>query len=202
MIKKIDMKTLLFLICLLVSPVLSFAQTNANDIKEVLSQLTRTREALKSETENLSSAQWNFKESPERWNIAEVVEHLGNWELLWARELAMISLNKPHPELQQTCKPDSYYHEFIMEDKLHNASNISKPNGFIKEKDAILWFTKLRNDNIKSAEGIKVNLRDQFEMTALENPRNMYNVYIYMWGHVDRHIKQIQKVKTNVNYPK
>jgi len=186
----------------LVSQVLSFAQTNDDDVKEVLSQLTRTRDALKSETDNLTSAQWNFKETPERWSIAEVVEHLGNWELLWARELAMITLNKPNPELRLTCKPDRYYHEFIMEDKLHNASNISKPNGFIKEKDTIVWFTKLRYDNIKSAEGIKVNMRDQFEMTALENPRNMYNVYIYMWGHVDRHIKQIQKVKVHVNYPK
>lgn len=202
MIKKIDLKTLLFLICFLVSQVLSFAQTNDDDVKEVLSQLTRTRDALKSETDNLTSAQWNFKETPERWSIAEVVEHLGNWELLWARELAMITLNKPNPEPRLTCKPDRYYHEFIMEDKLHNASNISKPNGFIKEKDTIVWFTKLRNDNIKSAEGIKVNMRDQFEMTALENPRNMYNVYIYMWGHVDRHIKQIQKVKVHVNYPK
>jgi hypothetical protein len=200
--KNTAMKTILFLICFLVIPVFGFAQTNADDIQEVLKQLARTRDALKIETENLSSAQWNFKETPERWSIAEVVEHLGNWELLWARELAMISLNKPNPELRLTCKPDSYYHEFIMEDKLHNSSNISKPNGFIKEKDNITWFTKLRNDNIKSAEGIKVNMRDQFEMTALENPRNMYNVYIYMWGHVDRHIKQIQKVKVHLNYPK
>lgn len=200
--KNIALKTLSFLICLLISSSLSFAQTNADDIQEVLKQLARTRDALKSETEKLSSAQWNFKETPERWSIAEVVEHLGNWELVWARELAMISLNKPNPELRLTCKPDSYYQEFIMEDKQHNASNISKPNGFIKEKDTILWFTKLRNDNIKSAEGIKVNMRHQFEMTALENPRNMYNVYIYMWGHVDRHIKQIQKVKVHVNYPK
>ncbi|OYU66989.1 MAG: hypothetical protein CFE22_06800 [Cytophagaceae bacterium BCCC1] len=200
--KKIAIKTLSILVWILISSTFSFAQTNSNDIQEVMKQLARTHDALKSETENLVSAQWNFKESPERWSIAEVVEHLGNWELLWARELAMISLNKPNPELRLTCKPDSYYHEFIMEEKMHNASNISKPNGFIKEKDTILWFTKLRNDNIRSAEGLKVNLRDQFEMTALENPRNMYNVYIYMWGHVDRHIKQIQKVKTHINFPK
>lgn len=200
--KNIPIKKFLFLIIVLISSSFSFAQTNADDIQEVLVQLVKTRDALKSETERLSLAQWNFKETPEKWSIAEIVEHLGNWELLWARELAMISLNKPNPELRLTCKPDSYYHEFIMEDKLHNSSNISKPNGFIKEKDSIIWFTKLRNDNIKSAEGIKVNLRDQFEMTALENPRNMFNVYIYMWGHVDRHIKQIQKVKANSNFPK
>ncbi len=195
--KSILMQLIVFLI-----PYLCLAQTNAEDLKEVVSQLTRTREALIKETENLSPDQWQFKESPERWSIAEIVEHLGNWELLWARELAMITLNKPNPELRNICKPDTYYQTFIMEDKLHNASDISRPSGFIKGQDTILWFTKLRNDNIRFAEGIKVNLRDQFEMTALENPRNMYNVYIYVWGHVDRHIKQIQKVKGNVIFPK
>ena len=180
-----------------------FAQsTKEDDLKNVIENLKRTRDALVIETENLTVEQWEFKESPDRWSIAEVVEHLGNWEILWNRELQTMTRNKPQPELRKTCQPDSYYSNFIMEDKPHVSADISRPNGFIEGKNTILWFTKLRNINIKIAEDLKIDMRDYFEDTNRPNPRNMYNVYIYMWGHVDRHLRQIKKVKEHANYPK
>ncbi len=179
-----------------------FSQNADNDRKIVVENLNRTRDDLIKATENLTPAQWSFKESPERWSIAEIVEHLSNWELLWGRELQMMSQNKPQPELRATCQPDSYYHDFIMEEKSHNSPDISRPNGFIEGKNTILLFTKLRNINIKFAENLKIDMRDYFENTGMANPRNMYNVYIYVWGHIDRHIRQINKVKAHPNYPK
>src|SRR5260370_1181847 len=38
--------------------------------------LTQTRDALIEATKGLSEAQWKFKAGPDRWSIAEVVEHL------------------------------------------------------------------------------------------------------------------------------
>lgn len=193
------------IILLLIISFTAFSQentTNEVDKKYTIENLIRTRDDLIKATENLTTAQWNFKESPERWSIAMVVEHLGNFELIWARELQEMSLNKPMPELNKTAYGDSVYHKFIMENKLHNSSTISQPNGYIKNKDNILWFTKLRNDNIKWTENVKVNLRDHFERTNTKEPRNMFNVYIYQWGHIDRHLRQINKVKAHVNYPK
>src|SRR5258708_29204794 len=41
-----------------------------------LRYLAETRDNLKQVTKGLSDAQWNFKPAPDRWSIAEVVEHL------------------------------------------------------------------------------------------------------------------------------
>jgi hypothetical protein len=61
---------------------------NEDDRAYLLSQLKQTREALLKETSNLSDAQWNFKESPDRWSIKEVTEHIGIWELLLTHEVS------------------------------------------------------------------------------------------------------------------
>ena len=57
------------------------------DRQYTIENLRRTRDDLTRAVENLTDAQWNFREAPGRWTIAEVVEHLGLWEIAWAREI-------------------------------------------------------------------------------------------------------------------
>ncbi|MGX5853860.1 DinB family protein [Dyadobacter jiangsuensis] len=90
----------------------------AADKQATIDQLTRTRDAVVKETENLTPEQWTFRESPDRWSIGEIVEHLALWEIIWSRELSIGTRNKPQPELLKTTRPDSYYQEFIMDPTL------------------------------------------------------------------------------------
>ncbi|UFH53210.1 DinB family protein [Spirosoma sp. KNUC1025] len=166
-----------------------------------LDNLKRTRDELIRETENLTDAQWHFHESPDRWSIAEVVEHLALWEIIWAREIGIGSRNKPQPELVKTSQPDSYYQAFIMEEKPHISPDFSRPTGFIKGKDNLTFFKRLRDQNIAFAEKTEADMRACFELTATNSPRNLHQVYIYQWGHVDRHMRQIRKIKSHPNYP-
>src|SRR5262249_26744287 len=46
------------------------------DKKEGLAHLDRTRAALLAATTGLSEAQWKFKRAPDRWSVAEVLEHI------------------------------------------------------------------------------------------------------------------------------
>ncbi|GAB3510837.1 hypothetical protein GCM10027341_49720 [Spirosoma knui] len=163
--------------------------------------LKRTRDELTRETENLTDAQWHFRESPDRWSIAEVVEHLALWEIIWAREISMGIRSTPRPDLIATSSPDSYYMDFIMETKAHKSPDFSRPTGFIQGKNNLLFFQRLRNQAIAFADTTQADMRAQFELTATKYPRNMHQVYIYQWGHVDRHLRQIRKVKQHPNYP-
>ncbi|GHB87125.1 DinB family protein [Persicitalea jodogahamensis] len=43
--------------------------------------MSRTCTELTREVENLTDAQWNFREAPDRWTIDEIVEHTGLWEI-------------------------------------------------------------------------------------------------------------------------
>ncbi len=172
------------------------------DQRYTVDNLRRTRDELTRETENLTDAQWSFREAPGRWTIGEVVEHLALWEIIWAREISIGLRNKPTPELNQTASPDSYYSNFIMEDKAHVSPDISRPTGFIQGKNNLLFFQKLREQAIGFADTTKADMRAYFEFANTKYPRNMHQVYIYQWGHVDRHMRQIRKIKANVAYPK
>ncbi|SFE93677.1 DinB family protein [Spirosoma endophyticum] len=172
------------------------------DPNYTVDNLKRTRDELIRETENLSDAQWHFHEAPDRWSIAEVVEHLALWEIIWAREISMGNRSTPRPDLIATSSPDSYYHDFIMENKAHVSPDFSRPTGFIQGKNNLIFFTRLRNQAIGFADTTQADMRVQFELTATKYPRNMHQVYIYQWGHVDRHMRQIRKIKAHPNYPK
>jgi DinB superfamily len=172
------------------------------DRQYTLDNMRRTRDELVKETENLTPAQWAFRDSAHRWSIAQVVEHLALWEIIWAREIGMGCRSKPQPELNATSRPDSYYSDFIMEDKQHTASDFSVPTGFMTGKDNLTFFLRGRDQAIKFVETTKFDMRAQFELVNTPNPRNMHQVLIYQWGHVDRHLKQIRKLKAHKNYPK
>ncbi len=171
------------------------------DRKYTVDNFKRTRDALIKETEGLTSAQWSFRESPDRWNIGEIVEHLGTWERAWSREIDMATRNKPQPELNEKCRPDSYYLEFINEETKHDAPEFAKPTGLISGKDNLTYFLKQNELNLKYLETTQLDMRAYFEQTNTQ-PRNLHQVLIFQWGHVDRHLKQIRKVKANSGYPK
>src|SRR6188472_2778361 len=97
------------------------------DRKSLLENMIRSRDELIKETEGLSKKQWAFKESPDRWSINEVVEHLAIFELIFDREIGRALGGKPQPEFNKDVKPDSYYTGFIMEDDPHVTTDYTKP---------------------------------------------------------------------------
>lgn len=195
------------LLTLIVSLLLTISFSHAQklwtetDRQYTLDNLRRTRDELVRETENMTPAQWAFHESADRWNIGEVVEHLALWEIIWAREVGMGINNKPTPELNQTCKVDSNYVIWIMEPNPHKSPDFSRPTGFIEGKNNLVFFLRLREQAIGFVEKTQADMRAHFELTATDSPRNMHQVYIYQWGHVDRHLRQIRKIKQHPNYP-
>src|SRR5215204_1502117 len=176
-----------------------------NDRKYLLDSLISSRNLLMKETENLSNVEWNFKESPGRWSIKEVVEHIGIWELLLAHEVSKALSAGPQPELNKTVKPDSIFYRFIMEEKPHISVEYTKPFtytlpiGLNDGKNSIAWFLKMRNESI---EWLKIANEDLRSYYLKPGRPNIHQVYITTYGHTLRHIRQIQKIKTNVRYPR
>lgn len=199
-------RSLLLLLCSLVLPALTAAAesrwTDA-DRQYTVENLTRTRDELIRETANLTAAQWSFQESPDRWSIAGVVEHLGIWEIMYWREIGVTLRGTPQPELNQSSRPDSYYREFIMEEKPHQAQDITKPMGLMRGPEAIAFFVRSRDLAIDLAKTTKADLRAYFDYTGPGNsPRNAHQIFLYQWGHVDRHLRQIRKIKAHPGYPR
>ncbi|PSR52369.1 DinB family protein [Adhaeribacter arboris] len=175
------------------------------DRKYLLDNLARSRDLLVKETTNLTPEQWKFKESPDRWSINEVVEHIALWELLFDREVSQALAAGPQPELAKAAKPDSVILSFIREEKPHVTTEYTKPftfsvpTGLYEGKDNVAAFLKRRNESMAY---LKTALEDLRQYFLKPGRPNIHQVYINVFGHTDRHLRQIRKIKQHLNYPK
>ncbi len=176
-----------------------------NDRKYLLDSLTNTRNLIIKETANLTVDQWNFKESPDRWSINEVIEHVAMWELLLTHEVSKALFAGLQPDLNKTSRPDSIYYGFIMEEKPHISVEYTKPftytlpMGLNDGKNNVAWFLKMRNESIEYIKTANADLRSYYLKPGRPN---VHQVYITIYGHSQRHLRQIKKIKAHVNYPK
>lgn len=204
------MKPLFFAtVFLLIGTFHAFAQTpqpwTDEDRKYLITHLEKTRDALIKETTGLTPAQWNFKESPDRWSIKEVVEHIDLWELLLQREINLALSWGSKPELAQAAQTDSMKLAFIMEEKPHISVEYTKPftftvpMGLTDGKTNLAWFLKMRNESIGYVSTTKDDLRSFFMRAGRGS---VHQVYITSFGHTARHLRQIQKIKQHQNWPK
>src|SRR5277367_6339352 len=72
------MKKFLLLACALACfSSASFGQTlTAADREKGVKYLEQTRDAVVAATQGLSEAQWKFKAAPDKWSVAETLEHI------------------------------------------------------------------------------------------------------------------------------
>lgn len=193
-------------LCLLLTIVVSSQKLWTEEDREYLvGNLQRTKDALIKETGNLTEVQWNFKESADRWSIKQVVEHIDTWELLLMHEVSKALSAGPQVELAKTAKPDSIYAGFILEEKPHISTEYTKPftytlpMGLNDGKTNVAWFLKLRDESIAYLKSATEDLRTYYLKPGRPN---IHQVYITIFGHTERHLRQIQKIKVHSSYPK
>lgn len=173
------------------------------DRKYLVDNLIRSRDELLKATAGLSEKQWNFKESPDRWSINEVVEHINLWELLFQHEMSRSFQAGAQPERIKTAEPDSYFLDFIMEEKPHHSAEYTKPFTYTipmnlnSLKSNASWFSKMRNESVEYVKSSHDDLRLYFNSYG-----SIHQIYINVFGHTDRHLRQIKKIKQHPNYPK
>lgn len=180
-------------------------QWTETDRKYLLGNLIRSKEELIKETKGLTKEQWSFKESPDRWSINQVVEHIATWELLLDHEISRALTEGSKPDLYKTAKADSIFVGFIMEEKPHVSIEYTRPftytvpMGLNDLQNNMAWFSKMRNESIGYIEKAKEDLRS-FNLKT--GSPNIHQRYITLFGHSDRHLRQIRKIKQHPNYPK
>lgn len=172
------------------------------DRKFLLDNLTRTKEELISETKNLTKQQWNFKESPDRWSINQIVEHLALWELIFTRENSVALQNEGIPGFAHYL-PDSLFLQ-PKEMKPNNALDATKPFSFAmplgnnEGKNNVTWLITMHNESIEYLKTETKNIRVHYICFG----PNVHQNFMMVFGHTDRHLHQIRKVKAHPKYPK
>jgi len=173
------------------------------DRKYLLDNLIRSKEELIEETKNLTSEQWNFKESPDRWSINQIVEHIALYEIIFMNEISVGLQMGPFPNFTHYA-PDILFLDQDPEGlKKNNTTDFTKPFsitvplGNNEGKDNLTWLTKMRDESIEFVKSETRNIRWHY----INFGPNVHQKCMMIFTHNDRHLRQIRKVKAHPNYP-
>lgn len=172
-----------------------------SDKQDLINNFIRTQTDINAETKNLTVEQWNFKETKDSWSIAEVLEHLNMWQLITQDHIRFMLNNGPQPDLVKSAMSDSLATTFIYEDKKHVSPDLTIPTGQIPDKSNLNLFNIYCDRIITNITASEINFRLYFRRFTGGYMTNMNQAYIIQYGHVDRHLRQIRRIKSNANFP-
>ncbi|WP_411030682.1 DinB family protein [Spongiimicrobium sp. 3-5] len=181
----------------------------------VISELNRTTKAIRLELKDLKEDQWTFRESPDRWSILEIIEHLEMQNQLHYREISVIS-NTPQLLHFRTITEgkDAHFTKYATDTIAGTARWFLQPKGkFCTGTDAEKAFFKARSELTKLVELTSTDFRKQFTFRSpvgdkdianlkIGEVRDLHQLLLTGIAHTDRHLKQLRNLKAHPKYPK
>jgi len=175
------------------------------DKERALQYLESTKRGVLDATKGLSDAQWNFKPAPDRWSVAEVMEHLAAAEDMlrgMTQEQVMKSPAVAARDADETKKADEGVLAMVPDrsHKLQAPEPLKPTNRFGSPTAAQKHFVESRGTTeayLKNTPGLRAHLGDS-PMGKLDG----YEFVLLIAAHSERHTKQMLEVKADPNFPK
>jgi hypothetical protein len=173
------------------------------DKERALQYLETTKKNVLEATKGLSEVQWNFKPAPDRWSVAQVMEHIAAAEdflLTLDREKVMMA---PAGEAGRDVKKTDDGVLAMVPDrtnKVQAPEPLVPTNRFGSPDGSIKHFVESRattENFLKSTTGLRDHVLDS-PMGKLD----AYEFVLLIAAHSERHTKQINEVKADPNFPK
>jgi DinB superfamily len=186
------------------------ASAKAQDVSQAdkdraLQYLESTKKGVLDATRGLSDAQWNFKSAPDRWSLAELIEHLAAAEDMLrgvTQEQIMKSPAVPVRSAEEIKKSDEIVLAMVP-DRTHKAQApepLRPTNRFGSPQEAQKHFVESRaatEEYLKSTPGLRTHLGDS-PLGKLDG----YEFLLFTGAHSERHTKQMLEVKADPSFPK
>lgn len=166
--------------------------------------LESTKQAVVQATAGLSPAQWSFKAAPDRWSVAEVMEHIAAAEDLIRTSIENEILKAPaRTEPADLAALDDFVLKAIP-DRSHKAEApepLKPTNRFGSPEAAVKHFVEARAKTeaiLKEHSDLRAHAVD----SPLGKKLDAYEWLLFIGAHSERHTKQIEEVKADPNFPK
>jgi hypothetical protein len=192
-------QALLALVFAVSVPAVSSAQAiTAGDRQRLLAHLEMTESWLLSELKGLSDAQLRFRMKPDSWSVTDVVEHLSIAEPQYWKQLTDSMKEPPKTEkLEATDAAILWYG--IDRTNRTTTGEARVPTGKVKDvREPLDKFLKLRATMREYATKTTDDLRSR---KLLEGNMDVYQWFLMISTHSQRHILQIREIKADPKYP-
>jgi hypothetical protein len=169
-----------------------------------LQYLESTKRNVLEATKGLSEAQWNFKPAPDRWSVAQVMEHIAASEDFIRDNLIKekVMASPAGPSGRDLKKTDDAVVAMVP-DRTHKAQApepLVPNNRFGSPDGSIKHFVESRETTeqfVKTTAGLRDHVMD-----GPVGKMDDYEFVLFIAAHSERHTKQILEVKADPNFPK
>jgi len=173
------------------------------DRERGVTYLEQTRDGVVESVKGLSEAQMKFKAAPERWSVAETLEHIAKAEDFIFQNVTDQVMKAPAgPAGRDTAKIDAMVLAMIP-DRSHKAQAPPPlvPTSSWTPAESLDHFLKSRAKTIAFLESTP-DLREHAADSPLGQPLDAYEWLLFIGAHSERHTKQILEVKADPAFPK
>lgn len=172
--------------------------------------LDRTRALLQAEAADLTKEQWQYREDPDRWSIAEVVEHLQLQEDMYFREVYLISQVPSMPELRERVRgkeaqimaystdPESGIAAWFLQPQGRWSSGQEAMRQFLRSREKLTDFIRNTDADLR----LHFTFRDYYPSNeGLWAIRDLHQLILTTIAHTERHVNQIKRIKAHPGFP-
>jgi len=174
-----------------------------NEKDRALQYLESTEKNVQEAAKGLSAAQWNFRPLPERWSIAQIIEHLAAAEDMLRGMIVEKVMTAPAAPDRDVKMIDDMVLKSVP-DRSHkvDAPEPLRPvNRFGTPEAALKHFVESRGqteDFLKRTPDLRGHAIDSPMGQKLDG----YEWVLLIAAHSERHTKQINEVKADPSFPK
>ena len=188
---------------LLVSFTVSDTRLTKTERELAVAEMTKSQDHLLRILKGLSKEQLNFKSSPTSWSIAECVEHIAIAENNIFGMITAALKTPADPSRRPEVKISDEKLLIMITDRTNKVKTPKpfEPSGKFGSYDATLKeFKTKRAEHIKYVKNTKDDLRNRYQQLPF-GTIDGFQVLLFMSAHNERHIKQIEEVMADENFP-
>jgi hypothetical protein len=171
----------------------------AGDRQRLLAHLEMTERWLTNELDGLTREQLTFKMSPDSWNITEVVEHLAVAEPQYWQRVQDSMKQPPNTDKLEATDAGILWYGIDRTNRARTGEARVPKGRWADAREALAEFRKLRATMRDYAANTKDDLRSR---KLLEGNMDVYQWFLMISTHAQRHILQIHEIKAHANYPR
>jgi hypothetical protein len=168
--------------------------------QRLVAHFEMTEAWLGDEVGNLSPAQLKFKMTPESWSVEEVVMHLAIAEPQYWDQFKQSLARPVQPDFKPQATDLGMLWYGIDRTQRTTTGEARVPRDqFPDMKSSLAALKKLRAEMLRMAKDTSEDLRGRQFLTASQD---LYQWFLMISTHSQRHIMQIREVKAHKDFPK
>lgn len=175
------------------------------DERQRLTQyLAETRERLLGLARGLTAQQLDYKPAPDRWSIADCLEHLtiAEGRVLPRIEEALHASPDPAKRSAWAGRDDELVQNIANRVNRVQAPDFVQPKGQWRHQDLIRQLEAVRQRTLDFAATTNAGLRHHFYLHPFFGELDCYQWLTIMGSHFERHRRQVEEIMADASFPR